>query len=57
MPLDDLTFPRADTERVASEAIVYLASCLGDTVGPDFCPPSLDVLAQFWLDKNGVFAP
>ncbi|GAA6003526.1 WD40 repeat domain-containing protein [Rhodotorula paludigena] len=45
-----LNYP--DTERVASEAIVYLASCLGDTVGPDFCPPSLDVLAQFWLDKN-----
>ncbi|GAA6050579.1 hypothetical protein JCM3770_001471 [Rhodotorula araucariae] len=45
-----LNYP--ETERVASEAILYYASCLADTVGPAFCPPSLDVLAQFWLDKN-----
>ncbi|BGP41867.1 hypothetical protein JCM10449v2_005861 [Rhodotorula kratochvilovae] len=45
-----LNYP--ETERVASEAILYFASCLADTVGPAFCPPALDVLAQFWLDKN-----
>lgn len=44
----------AETERVAGEAVVYFASCLADTVGPTFCPPSLDVLAQFWLDRNGA---
>ncbi|GAA5977576.1 hypothetical protein JCM10908_005026 [Rhodotorula pacifica] len=45
-----LNYP--DTERPASEAIVYFASCLADAVGPDFAPPSLDILASFWLDKN-----
>ncbi|GAA5916565.1 hypothetical protein JCM8208_007704 [Rhodotorula glutinis] len=45
-----LNFP--ETERVAGEAVVYFASCLADTVGSTFCPPSLDVLAQFWLDRN-----
>ncbi|TNY18126.1 hypothetical protein DMC30DRAFT_73310 [Rhodotorula diobovata] len=40
------------TERAAGEAIVYFASCLADAVGSAFCPPSLDVLAQFWLDRN-----
>ncbi|GAA5853924.1 hypothetical protein JCM9279_007604 [Rhodotorula babjevae] len=45
-----LNFP--ETERVAGEAVVYFASCLADTVGSTFCPPSLDVIAQFWLDRN-----
>ncbi|GAA5940493.1 WD40 repeat domain-containing protein [Sporobolomyces koalae] len=40
------------TERVASEAIVYFASCLEDSVGLDFARPSFEVLAEFWLDKN-----
>lgn len=43
----------ADLERVASEAIVYYASCLAGAVGPSFVPPSLEVLGSFWLDKNG----
>ncbi|BGP33827.1 hypothetical protein JCM10296v2_005632 [Rhodotorula toruloides] len=45
-----LNYP--DLERVASEAIVYYASCLAGAVGPSFVPPSLDVLGSFWLDKN-----
>lgn len=44
---------RADTERPASEAIVYFASCLADSVGPEFAPPSLEILASFWLDRSG----
>ncbi|GAA6002852.1 hypothetical protein JCM10207_001867 [Rhodosporidiobolus poonsookiae] len=46
-----LNYP--DTERTASELIVYYASCLADSVGPSFASPSLDVFARFWLDKNG----
>ncbi|BGP01800.1 hypothetical protein JCM10021v2_005506 [Rhodotorula toruloides] len=45
-----LNYP--DLERVASEAIVYYASCLAGAVGPSFVPPSLEVLGSFWLDKN-----
>ncbi|BGP18192.1 hypothetical protein JCM10213v2_006247 [Rhodosporidiobolus nylandii] len=46
-----LNYP--ETERIASEAIVYYASCLADSVGSSFAPPSLDVFARFWLDRNG----
>lgn len=45
---------RAETERIASEAIVYYASCFADSVGADFAEPSLDVFASFWLDKNSA---
>ncbi|GEM10247.1 WD repeat protein [Rhodotorula toruloides] len=45
-----LNYP--DLERVASEAIVYYASCLAGVVGPKFVPPSLEVLGSFWLDRN-----
>ncbi|GAA5873477.1 hypothetical protein JCM3774_002427 [Rhodotorula dairenensis] len=45
-----LNYP--DTERPASEAILYFASCLADSVGPSFAPPSLDILASFWLDRS-----
>ncbi|GAA6030192.1 hypothetical protein JCM8097_008980 [Rhodosporidiobolus ruineniae] len=40
------------SERTASQAIVYYASCLADSVGPAFAEPSLDVFAHFWLDKS-----
>ncbi|GAA5986281.1 hypothetical protein JCM11641_004880 [Rhodosporidiobolus odoratus] len=45
-----LNYP--DSERPASEAIVYFASCLADSVGPGFAPPALDVFVRGWLDKN-----
>ncbi|GAA5900483.1 hypothetical protein JCM5296_001559 [Sporobolomyces johnsonii] len=45
-----LNYP--ETERVASEAIVFFASCLGDSVGSSFQAPSLDVFARYWLDKS-----
>lgn len=42
-----------DTERYASQIIVFYASMLADAVGPSFVSPSLDLLADFWLDKSG----
>ncbi|GAA5886694.1 hypothetical protein JCM6882_005860 [Rhodosporidiobolus microsporus] len=45
-----LNYP--ETERSASQAVVYYASCLGDAIGSRFAPPSLEVFARFWLDKN-----
>ncbi|GAA6064483.1 hypothetical protein JCM10212_000363 [Sporobolomyces blumeae] len=45
-----LNYP--STERVASEAILYFASCLEDSVGRAFEKPSLEYLVSFWLDRN-----
>ncbi|GAA5922792.1 hypothetical protein JCM1841_000709 [Sporobolomyces salmonicolor] len=45
-----LNYP--ETERFASEAIVFFASCLSDSVGSSFQAPSLDVFARYWLDKS-----
>ncbi|KAK4704763.1 hypothetical protein P7C70_g1446, partial [Phenoliferia sp. Uapishka_3] len=45
-----LNFP--DTERYASEAIVFYASFLAESVGPLFVFPALEVLADFWLDGS-----
>ncbi|GAA5867444.1 hypothetical protein JCM8547_007506 [Rhodosporidiobolus lusitaniae] len=45
-----LNYP--ETERTASELIVYYASCLADSVGRGFASPSLEMLARFWLDRN-----
>ncbi|GAA5825296.1 hypothetical protein JCM11251_006926 [Rhodosporidiobolus azoricus] len=45
-----LNYP--ETERSANQAIVYYASCLNDAIGPDFVPPSLEIFARFWLDRN-----
>ncbi|KAM0751154.1 hypothetical protein T439DRAFT_313451 [Meredithblackwellia eburnea MCA 4105] len=45
-----LNFP--DTERYASQAIVFYASFLADAVGPSFVPPALELLADYWLDGS-----
>ncbi|ORY76900.1 hypothetical protein BCR35DRAFT_280286 [Leucosporidium creatinivorum] len=45
-----LNFP--ETERYASQIIVFYASFLQDAVGESFAFPSLDVLADYWLDKS-----
>ncbi|POY70885.1 hypothetical protein BMF94_6062 [Rhodotorula taiwanensis] len=45
-----LAYP--ETERPASEAIVFFASALQDSVGEAFKPPSLDLLASHWLDVS-----
>ncbi|KAI5481365.1 WD repeat protein [Pseudohyphozyma bogoriensis] len=45
-----LNFP--DTERYASQVIVFYASFLNEAVGPAFAPPALDVLADYWLDSS-----
>ena len=41
-----------ETERYASQAIVFFASFLQEAVGESFAFPSLDVLADYWLDKS-----
>jgi len=43
-----------ETERYASQVIVFYASFLQDTVGESFAFPSLDVLADYWLDKSSA---
>ncbi|SCV73919.1 BQ2448_6349 [Microbotryum intermedium] len=45
-----LNFP--DTERYASQAIVFYSSFLDETVGKDFRSPSLNYFADFWLDTS-----
>ncbi|SDA01421.1 BZ3500_MvSof-1268-A1-R1_Chr10-1g02649 [Microbotryum saponariae] len=45
-----LNFP--DTERYASQAIVFYSSFLDETVGEEFEFPSLNYLADFWLDTS-----
>ncbi|KAL8287278.1 hypothetical protein RQP46_003730 [Phenoliferia psychrophenolica] len=45
-----LNFP--DTERYASQAIVFYASFLADSVGSAFAFPALEVLADYWLDGS-----
>lgn len=42
----------SDSERYASQAIVFYASFLQDAVGPSFAFPSLEYLADYWLDKS-----
>lgn len=44
--------PTTETERYASQVIVFYASFLQDAVGESFAFPSLDVLADYWLDKS-----
>lgn len=43
-----------DTERYASQAIVFYASFLADAVGCAFAFPALEVLADYWLDGSGA---
>lgn len=47
-----LDFP--DTERLASQAILFYASSLADSVGDQFAAPALDVLANYWLDTSST---
>ncbi|KAF8606800.1 hypothetical protein BDV93DRAFT_326950 [Ceratobasidium sp. AG-I] len=38
-------------EQKVNGAIAFYVGCLGDAVGPDFKPPSLGVLATFWVSS------
>ena len=48
---------RVDTERPASQAIAFYASFLADSVGSRFIFPSLDVFADYWLDRSSSSPP
>lgn len=48
-----LIFLVPDTERYASQVILFYSTFLQEAVGPDFVFPSLECLADYWLDSSG----
>lgn len=45
---------RVEYEQKINGAIAFYVGCLGDAVGPEFKPPSLGVLATFWVSSPGA---
>lgn len=48
---------RIEYEQHVSKILAFYVGCLSDTVGSDFQPPSLGILATFWVSSFGALTP